>query len=69
MKVDLDMQTFVQELPNRETPDRRHRSNLVDNPLHSTQPDKRNGDATLLERRHAKYVAVSDYLDIGVSDS
>ncbi|KAL7434161.1 hypothetical protein ACHAXM_003917 [Skeletonema potamos] len=67
MKVDLDMQTYDPELPNRETPDRRHCSNLVDNPIHSTQPDKRTGDATVLERRRAKYVAVSrltdDYLD------
>jgi len=67
MKVDLDMQTYDPELPNRETPDRRHCSNLVDNPIHSTKPDKRIGDATVLERRRAKYVAVSrltdDYLD------
>eukprot|EP00986_Skeletonema_menzelii_P018335 scaffold26628_cov149-Skeletonema_menzelii.AAC.2 len=67
MKVDLDMQTFDPELPNREKPDRRHCSNLVDNPIHETQPDKRIGDATVLERRRAKYVSVSrltgDYLD------
>ena len=67
MKVDLDMQTFDPDLPNREKPDRRHCSNLVDNPTYETQPDKRIGDATVLERRRAKYVAVSrltdDYLD------
>eukprot|EP00984_Skeletonema_dohrnii_P017050 scaffold7682_cov137-Skeletonema_dohrnii-CCMP3373.AAC.4 len=67
MKVDLDMQTFDPDLPNREKPNRRHCSNLVDNPIHETQPDKRIGDATVLEQRRAKYVAVSrltdDYLD------
>ncbi|KAK1738925.1 glycosyl hydrolase (family 43) [Skeletonema marinoi] len=67
MKVDLGMQTFDPDLPDREKPDRRHCSNLVDNPIHETQPDKRIGDATVLEQRRAKYVAVSrltdDYLD------
>ena len=67
MKVDGDMETFDPELPNRKIPDRSHCLNLVDNPIHSTQPDKRIGAATVLERRRAKYVAVSrltdDYLD------
>lgn len=67
MKVDLDMQTYDPELPNREKPDRRHCSNLVDNPIHETEPDKRIGEATVLEQRRAKYVSISrltdDYLD------
>ena len=67
MEVDLGMQTFDPELPNRETPDRSHCTNLVDNPIHSIEPDKRIGDASVLEQRRAKYVAVSrltdDYLD------
>jgi hypothetical protein len=67
IKVDGDMHFFDPDLPNREIRDRSHCSNLVDNPVHSTQPDKRIGPSTVLERRRTKYVAVSrltdDYLD------
>jgi len=47
--------------------DRADCSNIVDNPLHSTPPDKLNGMEQVVETRRAKYVAVSqlteDYLD------
>ncbi|KAL9182021.1 hypothetical protein ACHAXT_012364 [Thalassiosira profunda] len=66
-KVNDDMQHFDPNLPNREVPDRRECSNIVDNPIHPTLPDERIGPSEVVERRRAKYVAVSrltdDYLD------
>lgn len=48
-------------------PNRRNCSNIVDNPIHSTLPDRRMGLQDVVERRRAKYIAVSrltdDYLD------
>lgn len=66
-KVDDDMQLYDPELANRKESDRSHCSNIVDNPIHPTVPDKRIGPQEVVERRRAKYVAVSrltdDYLD------
>jgi hypothetical protein len=61
------MHHFDPNLPNRELPNRRNCSNIVDNPIHPTLPDKRMGPQDVVERRRAKYIAVSrltdDYLD------
>ncbi|KAL7554304.1 hypothetical protein ACHAWF_017742 [Thalassiosira exigua] len=66
-KINDDMQPFDPNLPAREHPDRGDCSNIVDNPIHPTLPDKRIGPEKVVERRRAKYVAVSrltdDYLD------
>lgn len=66
-KVNDDMQHFDPNLLFREKPDRGDCSNIVDNPIHPTLPDKRIGPEAVVERRRAKYVAVSrltdDYLD------
>eukprot|EP00569_Conticribra_weissflogii_P010713 CAMPEP_0171379434 /NCGR_PEP_ID=MMETSP0879-20121228/26580_1 /TAXON_ID=67004 /ORGANISM="Thalassiosira weissflogii, Strain CCMP1336" /LENGTH=932 /DNA_ID=CAMNT_0011890197 /DNA_START=3 /DNA_END=2798 /DNA_ORIENTATION=+ len=65
--IDKDIQLFDPNLPSREQPNRGNCSNIVDNPIHPTLPDKRIGKLTALEQRRAKYVAVSrltdDYLD------
>jgi hypothetical protein len=66
-KIDDDMHHFDPSLPFREAPDRDDCSNIVDNPIHSTVPDKRIGHETVVQQRRAKYVAISkltdDYLD------
>ncbi|KAL7543301.1 hypothetical protein ACHAXR_012700 [Thalassiosira sp. AJA248-18] len=66
-KINDDMQTFDPNLPSREQPDRGDCSNIVDNPIHPTLPDKRIGPEIVMEHRRAKFVAVSrltdDYLD------
>lgn len=66
-KINDDMQPYDPNLPFREQPDRGDCSNIVDNPIHPTLPDKRIGPETVVERRRAKFVAVSrltdDYLD------
>jgi hypothetical protein len=66
-KINDDMQRFDPNLPFREMPDRSDCSNIVDNPIHPTLPDKRIGPEEAVERRRAKFVAVSrltdDYLD------
>jgi hypothetical protein len=66
-KVNDDMHHFDPNLPNREMPNRRNCSNIVDNPILPTLPDKRMGPQEVAERRRAKYIAVSrltgDYLD------
>ncbi len=64
---DEDIQLFDPSLSSLDKPNRGNCSNIVDNPIHPTLPDKRIGKLTALERRRAKYVAVSrltdDYLD------
>ena len=55
-------------LPQREQPDRGNNcSNIADNPIHTTIPDKRIGREEIILKRTAKFVAVSrlthDYLD------
>jgi hypothetical protein len=61
------MQTFDPNLAFREETDRGDCSNIADNPIHPTLPDKRIGPETVIESWRAKYVAVSrltpDYLD------
>lgn len=69
-KLDDDIQPFDPNLPSnheRNPPDRGDCSNIADNPIHPTLPDKRIGPETVVESRRAKYVAISrltgDYLD------
>ena len=66
-KINDDMQHYDPNLPFREEPNRGNCSNIVDNPIHPTLPDKRIGPQTVTERRRAKYIAISrladDYLD------
>ncbi|KAL3801395.1 hypothetical protein HJC23_007005 [Cyclotella cryptica] len=62
-----DKHHFDPSLPFREEPNRSDCSNIVDNPIHPTLPDKRIGPETVVQQRRAKYVAISrltdDYLD------
>jgi hypothetical protein len=55
------------DLPYRDLTPRQKCSNIVDNAIHSTPPDMLIGVPVIVERRRAKYVAVSkltdDYLD------
>lgn len=66
-KINDDMQHYDPNLPFREKPNRGDCSNIVDNPIHPTLPDKRIGPQTKIESRRAKYIAISrltdDYLD------
>jgi len=54
-------------LPNRKPRDRGECSNIADNPVHGTPPDNLIGELKTVERRRAKYFAISrltdDYLD------
>ena len=65
--LDDDIQFFDPALSSREQPNRGNCSNIVDNPTHPTLPDRRMGPQTVIEKRRAKYIAVSrltdDYLD------
>lgn len=65
--VNNDKHHFDPSLPLREAPNRGNCSNVVDNPIHPTLPDKRIGPEVVMEQRRSKYVAVSrltdDYLD------
>ena len=62
-----DIHRHDPSLPHREASDRYSCSNIVDNPIHSTYPDKRVGAEEVVQKRRAKFVAVSllteDYLD------
>ena len=66
-RVDDDKHHFDPSLPFRMEPDRGNCSNIVDNPIHPTLPDKRVGPQQTTMQRRAKYVAISrltdDYLD------
>ena len=66
-KINDDLELYDPNLPFREVPDRGNCSNIVDNPIHPTLPDKRIGPQTVIERRRSKYIAISrltdDYLD------
>jgi len=66
-KMDLDMQRLDPSLPDRIDRIRDDCSNIADNPIHHTAPDKLIGPQQLVETRRAKYVSVSrltdDYLD------
>jgi hypothetical protein len=65
--IDDDKHHFDPSLPFREEPNRGDCSNIVDNPIHPTLPDKRRGHETVVYQRRTKYVAISrltdDYLD------
>ena len=62
-----DLDRFDPNLPNRKIPNRKDCSNIVDNPIHPTLPDKRMGPEETILKRRVKYIAVSrlteDYLD------
>ena len=69
---DLDMQRLDPSLAEGgdlggKLKDRKHCSNIADNPIHGTPPDKLIGPKRVVERRRAKFVAISrltdDYLD------
>jgi len=66
-KLDNDMQKLDPDLPDREISARSTCSNIVDNAVHPTPPDKLIGSNTIVEQRRAKFVAISrltdDYLD------
>ena len=47
------------EIPTRELQDRGNCSNIEDNPLHPTMPDELVKELYVVERRRAKFVAVS----------
>ena len=54
-------------IPYRDVKDRGNCSNIADNPVHPTLPDKRIGPEEVIHKRRAKFVAISlltdDYLD------
>jgi len=66
-KLDNDMHQRDPDLGNRQTGGRDECSNVVDNAVHPTPPDLLIGVDTIVEKRRAKYVAISrltdDYLD------
>lgn len=66
-KVNNDLQLHDPSLPDRDSPNRGNCSNIVDNRIHPTRSDQRVGPPIILERRRAKFIAVSeltqDYLD------
>jgi hypothetical protein len=67
-KLNEDFDSLDPEIANREQGEGRGEcSNAVDNPVHSTTPDKLIGRNKIVERRRAKFVAISkltdDYLD------
>ncbi|GMH83814.1 hypothetical protein TL16_g09723 [Triparma laevis f. inornata] len=66
-KLDNDMHVLDPDLDTRDVGGRASCSNIVDNAVHPTPPDKLIGVDTVVEQRRAKYVAVSlltgDYLD------
>ena len=67
-KANEDKQSLDPSLPGRESiTDRGDCSNISDNPIHPTSPDKLIGSNHIVEQRRAKFVAVSrltdDYLD------
>ena len=66
-KINDDLQMYDPSLPDRDLPNRGNCSNIVDNKIHPALPDQRVGSQVVLERRRAKFIAVSklteDYLD------
>ncbi len=66
-RVNEDFQTYDPALATKDNTDRSDCSNIVDNPIHPTLPDKLQGRPRVVERRRAKFIAVSrlidDYLD------
>lgn len=66
-KMDNDMHEYDPNLPDRELEHRLDCSNIADNPIHPTLPDKLIGPNRIVEKRRAKYVSVSrlteDFLD------
>jgi hypothetical protein len=62
-----DMETFDLDLENQKPKNRSRCSKIPDNPTHPTSPDQLVGKAQIVERRRAKFIAVSklteDYLD------
>jgi len=64
---DLDMQRLDPSLPDRRLENKKDCSNIADNPIHPSVPDKLIGPKRVVERRRAKFVAISrltdDYLD------
>ncbi|GMI11724.1 hypothetical protein TrVE_jg8603 [Triparma verrucosa] len=66
-KLDNDMHVLDPDLDSRDVGGRETCSNIVDNAVHPTPPDKLIGVETVVEQRRAKFVAVSrltaDYLD------
>ena len=66
-KLDNDMSSQNPDLGEREIGGRAECSNIVDNAVHPTHPDKLIGEEKIVEQRKAKYVAISklsdDYLD------
>jgi len=66
-KLDNDMGFEDPDLGDREIGGREECSNIVDNAVHPTRPDKLIGEEVIVEQRKAKYVAISklsdDYLD------
>ena len=66
-KLDDDLKLTDPLIGKREESSRRTCSNIVDNAVHPTPPDKLIGVNTVVEKRRAKYVAISkltdDFLD------
>lgn len=66
-KLDNDMHVLDPDLKEREIGGRSTCSNVVDNAVHPTPPDKLIGSDIIVEQRRAKFVAISkltdDYLD------
>lgn len=62
-----DFHSYHPDLPHHEIPNRSNCSNIADNPIHPTLPDKRIGAEEVVQKRTAKFVVISqlteDYLD------
>jgi len=66
-KMNDDIQRYDSNLPKRKIHSRKNCSNIADNPTHYTPPDRLIGVKQIVQKRQAKFVAVSrltnDYLD------
>ena len=62
-----NIQAFDPNLSNYEVKDRPQCSNIVDNPIHPTPPDRLTGRPQVIEKRRTKYIIISeltpDFLD------
>ncbi len=65
--TDGDIKRYDPNLDEHTTVDRSHCSNIADNPIHPTLPDQLRGEPQIVQKRRAKFIAVSqltfDYLD------